>query len=613
MREDQEDKKEEEDVKEKEKNKERKEERSSGACCDICLSLSSGLSLGGKDVGELSFIRDQEERDEVEQFSLTPTWNRSLQDAFENLFHRGVPVPSRSLSTFKELQRLSNSEDFLFKQFFRDIDGILYKIEVTAPLPSFSSSFSSSSSSSSFPSSSSRYVCGVCREACSCSSSSSSSFSASSRNQGPSHRKVSSSLSCEGYSDSPLSSRHFKSIKKGTCLDEDREACREVPVYVHPSQLLLYVSYPKYFENLWNSGGSELLLHFLGAKEQTECRLMALDRDACRYDLLIELVTLPTSPSMRSELALQLSRIRWRLQCGPLQRFFRSEASLQRSKRRDGCSSSGSKTSVLREKLKKVTLRKGEVIVLYSSNDIGVRREGVYERNEEELIEKDRKGMPVYNSLNEKKEEEKEDEQSAVRGSSPRRIIAVFFEWSLETASPLEMALAHGCVEHVVEAIRLHGLPPSLESKQRDTSMGSSLSSVFFPPQVLLPDQLPDNVRASFVKQDEGTSSKASSSPRVSLSHARDQQQEHQARESCLSSSSTTSASSFASSHPIYLRLSFDGSAVFSPSLPSTIRCARALTLSELLISLYPLVMQRLVRTQKKLFRRMAREWARPP
>lgn len=71
-----------------------------------------------------------------------------------------------------------------------------------------------------------------------------------------------------------------------------------------------------------------------------------------------------------------------------------------------------------------MTLRKGEVIVLYSSYDIGVSREGLHEGNDEEQTEMDRKRMPVYKSVDQKKEEE-DHKKSAVRGSSPRRTISV--------------------------------------------------------------------------------------------------------------------------------------------------------------------------------------------
>ncbi|KFH17066.1 hypothetical protein TGMAS_273280A [Toxoplasma gondii MAS] len=238
--------------------------------------------------------REANEDEDFTAFALeAPRWNVMLQDALETYFTKGVPVPSAA-STLKESQEITRNS-FVHRQFIRDRDGVLYKIEATAVLPSSPSSSASSSPSSSASSSpsssasssfsslssssaSSSMVCRVCREAAV--SESTASVNSSSPSQ-----------------PAPASDEATGDPVKKRCLAGGwRDRTSE---YVEPSQVLLYVSY-RHFQHVWSAGASEVVLHFLTGKELAECRVMALDRAACRYDLLIEIASLPQAPSLRS-------------------------------------------------------------------------------------------------------------------------------------------------------------------------------------------------------------------------------------------------------------------------------------------------------------------------
>ncbi|KEP67008.1 UNVERIFIED_CONTAM: hypothetical protein HHA_273280 [Hammondia hammondi] len=468
-------------------------------------------------------------------------------------FHRGVPVPSAA-STLKESQEITRNS-FVHRQFLRDRDGVLYKIEATAVLPSSSpssfshtppsssssSSFSSSSSSSSSfsPSSSSSFsssssmVCRVCRDAAA-------SESASSVNpSSPSHPGPS--------SDEVIGDRVKKRCLAGGWSDRTSE-------YVEPSQVLLYVSYP-HFQEVWSAGASEVVLHFLTGKELAECRVMALDRAACRYDLLIEIASLPQAPSLRSELAFQLSRLRWRLQCGPLQHFFRSDVSRRaapahRMPRRVG---EGKRRS--QQYVKKVVLREGETIYLCSTRASSVPPQSVAQGEGSDSP-----------SLTE----------STLLAEDERRIVHVVFCWQVEEMSACDAYVARCCVEDV--AVSLRESLAAVASETGTSSLEVSVSSQ-------LPTLAAEYETRRQCRRESHVSTSRSSPPCSSWPDA-----------------------SVSSPPPICLCLSFDGTAAFPPSLPSMTRCMRALTLSEILISVYPLVFQQLVRAEKMMFKRITRQ-----
>ncbi|ESS35982.1 hypothetical protein TGPRC2_273280 [Toxoplasma gondii TgCatPRC2] len=493
--------------------------------------------------------REANEDEDFTAFALeAPRWNVMLQDALETYFTKGVPVPSAA-STLKESQEITRNS-FVHRQFIRDRDGVLYKIEATAVLPSSPSSSASSSPSSSASSSpsssasssfsslssssaSSSMVCRVCREAAVSESTAS----------------VNSSSPSQPAPASDEATGH--PVKKRCLAGGWRDRTSE---YVEPSQVLLYVSY-RHFQHVWSAGASEVVLHFLTGKELAECRVMALDRAACRYDLLIEIASLPQAPSLRSELAFQLSRLRWRLQCGPLQQFFRSDA-LRRaapSHRRSRRVGEGKRRS--QQYVKKVILREGETIYLCSTRA---------------------SSAPAQSVAQEEGSDSPSLTESTVLAEDNRRLINVVFCWQVDELSACDAYVARCCVEDVAASLR-----ESLAAVASETG-ASSL-------QVSVSSQLPP----------------------LAAEYETTRQCRRQSQVSTSRSSPPCSSypdSSVSSPPPICLCLSFDATAAFAPSLPSMTRCMRALTLSEILISVYPFVVQNLVRAEKMMFKRITRE-----
>ncbi|XP_026192901.1 uncharacterized protein LOC34621082 [Cyclospora cayetanensis] len=69
---------------------------------------------------------------------------------------------------------------------------------------------------------------------------------------------------------------------------------------------------------------AELFAHYLAGKPLASCSVALLSRSLHGADILIEVQNVSPDLSIRRELTLQLSRMRQRLQCGPIQRFLRS-------------------------------------------------------------------------------------------------------------------------------------------------------------------------------------------------------------------------------------------------------------------------------------------------
>ncbi|KAL8432385.1 hypothetical protein Efla_006160 [Eimeria flavescens] len=221
--------------------------------------------------------------------------NAVLQDALYSILVRGIPVPTASLSTFCLAGESDSS--FVHRLFIGEADEILFKIEASADWPR------------------------DCR--------------------GPSRGPPPSSLAAKEEEDLPPRSSRGAPLASNTgaplccpvCFGGKREgeeapSCLEggssKPIQtVPPTQLLIYISYP-YCRDVWHAGASELFAHYIAGKPLAPCSVSLLNRALHAFDLLVEIQQVSADPSIRRELALQLSRIRQRLQCGPVQHFLRS-------------------------------------------------------------------------------------------------------------------------------------------------------------------------------------------------------------------------------------------------------------------------------------------------
>ncbi|CDJ70487.1 hypothetical protein, conserved, partial [Eimeria necatrix] len=72
--------------------------------------------------------------------------------------------------------------------------------------------------------------------------------------------------------------------------------------------------------------GADLFTHYIAGKPLADCSVSVLSGALLSADLLLEVLNVSRDLNIRRELVLQLSRMRQRLLCGPIQRFLRSGA-----------------------------------------------------------------------------------------------------------------------------------------------------------------------------------------------------------------------------------------------------------------------------------------------
>ncbi|KAL8275870.1 hypothetical protein Esti_000206 [Eimeria stiedai] len=223
--------------------------------------------------------------------------NAVLQDALYSILVQGIPVPTASVSTF--CLTLDSETSFVHRLFIGEADDILYKVEASGDWPvgvgpRGGPPTSSLQGAEGGPPSASL--------------------------KGPPHPA---GAAAAHDAAAPLSCCSCRAETRGpfalSCIERGSKPLQRV----QPTQLLIYVSYP-YCRDVWHAGASELFAHYIAGKPLAPCSVSLLNRTLHQFDLLVEVENVSRDTAIRRELALQLSRMRQRLQCGPIQHFLRS-------------------------------------------------------------------------------------------------------------------------------------------------------------------------------------------------------------------------------------------------------------------------------------------------
>ncbi|CDJ57641.1 hypothetical protein, conserved [Eimeria maxima] len=209
--------------------------------------------------------------------------NSLFQDTLHSILVEGIPTPSRSLSTF--CLSADSSSSFIHRLFIPDKDNILYKIEASADWP---------------------IGWGPHHDNCT--------LPEGAPEGGP--PQVATEGALEGAPEGPLG--EASEVSK-----ENAEDPPEGPPTGGPKGA------PK---GAPKKGGKDLFAHYIAGKPLASCSVSVLSGPLHAADLLLEISSVSRDPAIRRELALQLSRMRQRLQCGPIQRFLRSV-----HRRKSGC------------------------------------------------------------------------------------------------------------------------------------------------------------------------------------------------------------------------------------------------------------------------------------